>query len=154
MSSCGDVILVEVTTKMKTLSDDERHEKVEVATEGILSWLGVAQQWRIRLEFVDEFPEARGHRSGAVASIDEDYPYRTLTLTWVRTAVDGYDLEMIEELTLHELLHILLFGDAYRFSTIYAQEHHRTNEWMDIEESAVDLAAHFLARLKPEDGWK
>jgi len=139
---------------MKKLSDDERHDKVEVAIKGVLSWLGVAQQWRIRLEFVDEFPAARGHRSGAVASIDEDYPYRTLNLTWVRTAVDGYDLDMIEELTLHELLHILLFGNAYRFATVYAQEHNRTNEWMDIEESAVDLAAHFLARLKPEGGWK
>lgn len=139
---------------MKILTDDERLKKVEAATEGILSWLGVTHQWRIRLEFVDEFSSSRGNRSGAVASIDEDYPYRTLTLTWLRTAVDGYDEETIEELTLHELLHTLLFGAAYRFATIYAQEHHRTEEWMNIEEAAVDLAAHFLTRGRPEGGWK
>lgn len=138
---------------MKTLTDDQRLKKVEEATEGILSWLGVRHQWRIRLEFVDEFTVSRGHRSGAVTSIEEDYPYRTLTITWLRTAIDEYDAESIEALMLHELLHILLFGAAYRF-TNESMTKERADEWMNLEETAVDLAAHFIARGRPEDGWK
>ncbi len=145
---------VGVVIKTKTLTDDQRHKKIKRAADGLLDWLGVAQQWRLIITFVDSLPESGGHRSGAVAAITEDYPYRTINIVWLREAVDVLEEDVLQEVTLHELLHILLFGAAYRFTGTFTATKKLTDEWMDIEEAAVDLATHFLTRLRPAGGWK
>lgn len=154
MLSYGVVMSVGVAIKTKTLTDDQRHKKIESAADGLLDWLGVSQQWRIIVAFVDSLPKSGSHRSGAVATVTEDYPYRTLTIVWLREAVDVLEEDVLQEVTLHEILHILLFGAAYRFTDPLTRTQKLTAEWMDIEEAAVDLATHFLTRLQPAGGWK
>ena len=133
--------------------DDKRHRKIDDATADMLRWLGISQRYRIQLEFVDELDSVVGSPGRcAVASISEDYPYKTLTVTWRRDAVDGFTPEVLTELMLHEMLHVLLFGEAYRFVTprIGRVEY---SAWMTIEEAAVDLAAHMLVRMKEQGAW-
>lgn len=113
----------------------------------------MSQQWKVLLALIDAFePE---YRPGAVASVYEDYPYREMTVTWVRSAIDQLDVDTIEEVTLHELLHPILFGPAHRFVESYIPPSKRKIAmWTDAEEAGVDLAAHLLMRLRPKGGWK
>ena len=133
--------------RKKRITDDARNRKVQRAVSGVLAWLGASQTYKIVLRFVRDLEE--GHRKDAAATVDEDYPYREITITFVRHFVDAADKEELEMLVLHELLHVLIFGPIGRF----VGEKSETMAYLDLEESAVDMATWYILRLKPKTGF-
>ena len=132
------------------MTDKQRLAKVDKASTNLFKWLGVLQQYKLTMEFHDDLGE--GHRRGAVATVEEQYPYRLIEIACRRDWVDRSTLVQIEETMLHEVLHVLLFCDLERY--VVSQGLERGGAYTDIEEHAVDLATHYISRLRPARGFK
>lgn len=109
----------------------------------MLLWLGVLQQYRITTVFTDSLDIP--NRPGTVAMVKDDYPYCTIEILYKRSHVDGADLEQICELTLHEILHVLLFSPLER--CLDGLKVPRT-QTLDLEEESVDKVTLWLAKLQ------
>lgn len=140
--------------KPKTITDDDRHKKVELVAKPILSWFGLLQQYRVTVAFVDDLSEDTGvvHRQNASISVDEDYPYRNITITFERAWVDRADYEAIGEMVVHEVLHILLYGPVGRY--LKARGIDRDQEFADLEEQLVELPTIWIWKMRMDAGKK
>lgn len=116
----------------------------------MLVWLGFLQRYRLIASFVEDLGVS--HRSGAVATVKEDYPYRIVEIMYKRSWVDEADLESLEEVTLHEVLHVELFGPVERYAK--GRGLVLDTEFANLQESAVDLMALWMTRMRADLGDK
>lgn len=109
----------------------------------MLLWLGVLQRYRLTVSFTDDL--GIPNRPGAVAKVGDGYPYRNVDIVYKRSFIDGADLETVEEVTLHEILHVELFGPLERF----LEERGVTlSGFLAPEEVGVDLMTLWLTRMR------
>ena len=139
-----------MTTKQK-FTDEERLDKVASIADPILKWFGIYQSYKIKIVFVDEFDG--GSSEAVVARVEEDHPYRFITIMLKRSFIDNNassPLE-IEGAIIHEILHPLISGpmDRYLESRMIGWG----KEYNDLQESLVDLIRIWIVRLRPEEGW-
>jgi len=133
-------------------SDKSRAKKVEEATEGVLRWLGFLQQYALRVSFVDQFDDPSTDSDQPDCRVTHGYPYAWANLTCRRDVVDQADAETLEQLAVHEALHVLLFAplDAFLRKCRTKKELETYNEQ---QERIVDLVSHYLERRRPKYGY-
>ncbi len=135
-------------TKHK-ITDDERLDKVLSISTPVLKWFGLYQSYVIKFNFVDEFDGSRGGE--VVARVEEDYPYRLITIQFQRKYIDNNSPFTIEGALIHEILHPLISGPMDRY--LEGRMIGWGKEYNDLQESLVDLIRIWLVRLRPEKGW-
>ncbi|KKN60413.1 hypothetical protein LCGC14_0532470 [marine sediment metagenome] len=130
----------------KKKTDAQRVAKIKKAIYPLLKFFGVSTQYRVVVSFTNRIGE---YHSGAVAQVVANFPYRNIAIEYLRSFVDGADAESLEEVTIHELLHALVFT-PYRgmlgLDKVPLQVSH-------TEESIVDMLTVWLMRLRPKKGF-
>lgn len=137
--------------KKKSPTDDTRAEKVQMAVRAMLLWFGFLHQYRLTVSFTDTLEEIT-KRPNAVATVRDNYPYRNIEMMFKRSFVDKADDDQIQEIVLHEIMHVFLFGPIDRY--LEKRGLSRDQEYADIEESIVELPTMWLTRLQQEIGPK
>lgn len=136
--------------KRKSPTDDTRADKVQKAVRPMLLWFGFLHQYRLTVAFTDDLELP--NRPNAAARVRESYPYRSVDIMFNRSFVDKAEDDQIQELVMHEIMHIFLFGPIDR----YLDKRGLTPdaEWADIQESIVELPTMWITRLQQEIGPK
>lgn len=134
----------------KPANDDDRHEKIKHATRPLLLWFGFLQQYRLTISFTDDLELP--NRPDAVASIADQYPYRAVELLLKRSWVDKADEENIQEIMIHEILHILLFSPVDRY--LQKRGLKPDQEYVDLQEVLVELPVMWIMRFYGDLGKK
>ena len=128
------------------LKDARRVKRAERVIKPMLLWFGLLQTYRVSVSFTDQVEG----RACAIAEVVDDWPYRSVLISYQRQWFDLADDEGLEEKTLHEILHPLLF---MHINTFLSKKDVNIEEFRDLEEDAVDAAAMWLWRLHRDPKW-
>lgn len=139
-------------------ADRRRRDRLSRLTYGWSLWLGVQQTYHVTVSFVNEIERANktdgvGSEERAAAAIVSGWPYRDLNMEFNRELFDDATDKELETLVLHELLHPLLFDVIKQVIDKRGMADEVLRRYNAAEESAVDLMAHYLMRLRPARGF-
>lgn len=133
-------------------TDTWRKKRIVDSCEGALRWLGIWQTHTFTIDFANKLDSAEYNKGRDVAAnVTGVYPYKRIAMTFSRDYVDHASREQIEEIAIHECLHVVLFGGVR--SRMTAKKIVADTAYMQHEEAAVDLVTVWLQRKRPPKGY-
>lgn len=152
--------------RKKRITKQQRNDRLRRLMWPWLWWLGIHQRYRVDWCWNDRleggpWTKCEAEELPILATAFGRYPYRQLHICLATQPFDDMDDDELEHALIHELLHADVFWPLRRIlngitedskgNVPQALQADRT-EYGTLEESAVDLIAHWLMRLKPEKG--
>ncbi len=126
-------------------TDAQREARINSIYEPWARWLGVSQQWYVRISFTSQFdPTPSG--SQPLAEVTFEPPYRLAVIQFVRSGVDSSDNETLEHCIVHELVHIILHSLDGEFELLIGPTGTVRDMHRRVSESICDTFAHLLIR--------